>query len=217
MTADSMLPEPPSPDALRALGCRDDELRVIPIEQVWWRVHKTIGDHVLAWNAMRTYGPLLRFDPHAPPVGEDSSGKSVWYGAISPDAALAESFQFDRTIDRQLGRPYLTGLSFTRPLRVLDLAADSTGAWVTRVGGTYAISTGAHDITQRWAHNIAEAVPHIDGLRYNSRFAGAPCLALFAPAATAMPERPRLSLPLSHPDLAGRIAGAAWRLGYSVV
>uniref|UniRef100_UPI003D8D8E49 RES family NAD+ phosphorylase n=1 Tax=Gordonia sp. B7-2 TaxID=3420932 RepID=UPI003D8D8E49 len=217
MTADSMLPEPPSPEALRTLGCRDDESRVIPIEQVWWRVHKTIGDHVLAWNAMRTYGPLLRFDPHSLPVGEDPSGRSVWYGASSPDAALAESFQFNRTIDRQLGRPYLTGLSSIRPLRVLDVAADSTGAWVTRVGGTYAISTGAHGITQRLAQNIAEAFPHIDGLRYNSRFAGAPCLALFAPAATAMPDRPRLSLPLSHPDLAGRIAGAAWRLGYSVV
>ena len=51
----------------------------------------------------------------------------------------------------------------------------------------------------------------------NSRFAGAPCLALFAPAADAMPDRPKLSLSLTHPDLAGRIAGAAKRLGYGVV
>jgi hypothetical protein len=31
---------------------------------VWWRVDKTEGDHALAWNALRTFGPLLRFDPH---------------------------------------------------------------------------------------------------------------------------------------------------------
>jgi hypothetical protein len=32
-----------------------------------------------------------------------------------------------------------------------------------------------------------------------------------------MPTRPEMSLPLSHPDLATRIAGAAKRLGYAVV
>jgi hypothetical protein len=40
---------------------------------------------------------------------------------------------------------------------------------------------------------------------------------LFLPAVTAMPARPKLSVPLIHPDLARRIAGAAKRLGYSVV
>jgi hypothetical protein len=32
-----------------------------------------------------------------------------------------------------------------------------------------------------------------------------------------MPARPKLSLPLTHPDLASRIAGAAKRLGYRVI
>lgn len=81
---------------------------------------------------------------------------------------------------------------------VLDLAADSRGAWATRPGGTFAF-------------------PDLDGLRYNCRFAGDPCLALFTPATSAMPARPRISLPLAHPDLVGRIAGAAKRLGYGVV
>lgn len=110
-----------------------------------------------------------------------------------------------------------TGLSFTRPVTVLDLATDSVGAWATRAGGTYAISTGQHAVTQSWARSIVEAFPDLDGLRYNSRFAGAPCLALFAPASTAMPARPMLSLPLTHPDFSSRIAGAAKRLGYAVV
>lgn len=211
-----MLPEPPTPHELRALSFLAGEARIIATDEVWWRVHKTAGKHVLAWNALRTFGPLLRFDPHHLPQGEDP-GRGVWYGASTPDAALAEAFQVDRTIDRGRNRPYLTALSLTRPLTVLDVAADSTGAWATRVGGTYAISTGPHAVTQSWARTIVEAHPHLEGLRYNSRFAGAPCLALFAPAADAMPDRPELSLPLTHPDLASRIAGAAKRLGYGVV
>lgn len=210
------LPNPPTPSTLRSLGIEADETRVIGVDDVWWRVHRTEGAFVLAWNAFRTFGPLLRFDPHALPRGEDPA-HGVWYGASTPDAALGEAFQVDRTIDRELDRPYLTGLSFTRPFAVLDLAADSEGAWATRAGGTFAISTGPHAVTQHWARNIVEAFPDLDGLRYNSRFAGAPCLALFLPAMTAMPARPELSLPLTHPDLASRIAGAAKRLGYGVV
>jgi RES domain len=211
-----MLPDPPEPHRLRSLGIHADESRAISVDEVWWRVHRTVGGHVLAWNAFRTYGPKLRFDPHELPVGEDPA-HGVWYGAATPDAALGEAFQVDRTISRELSGPFLTGLSFTRPLTVLDLAIDSVGAWATRVGGTFAMSTGPHEVTQRWARTIVGAFPDLDGLRYNSRFAAAPCLALFLPAATAMPPRPRLSLPLTHPGLASRIAGAARRLGYSVV
>jgi len=102
-------------------------------------------------------------------------------------------------------------------LTVLDVAADSQGAWATRVGGTFAISTAPHAVTQRWARHIVEAFPALDGLRYNSRFAGQPCMALFLPAASAMPRRPLVWLPLTHPATASRIAGSAKRLGYGVV
>lgn len=216
MTADDHLAGPPPPPQLRTLGIRDDEIRIIDTASIWWRVHRVHGTHVLAWNAFRTFGPLLRFDPHPPPVG-DHPGHGIWYGASSPDGALAEAYQVDRTIDRELGRPYLTGLSFSRVLAVLDLATDSRGAWPTRAGGNFAISTAPHIVSQQWARHIVDAFPDLDGVRYNSRFSGHPCLALFTPAQSAMPTRPVLSLPLSHPDLAGRIAGAAHRLGYGVV
>ena len=211
-----MLPDPPPSDELRSLGIEDSETRLIGVDEIWWRIHRTEGAHVLAWNAFRTFGPLLRFDPHSLPRGDDPA-HGVWYGSSTPQASLGEAFQIDRTIDRERDRPYLTGLSFTRPLAVLDLATDSAGAWATRAGGTFAVSTAPHAITQRWARHIVDAFPDLDGLRYNSRFAVSPCLALFAPAATAMPTRPEMSLPLSHPDLATRIAGAAKRLGYAVV
>jgi hypothetical protein len=211
-----MLADPPPAKALRALGIRADETHTLDVDSIWWRVHRTEGDHILAWNALRTFGPLLRFDPHPRPRGEHV-GHGAWYAASTPGGALGEAYQIDRTIDRERGRPYLTGLSFTRTLTVLDLATDSQGAWVTRAGGNFAISTAPHALTQRWARHIVEAFPDLDGLRYNSRFAGEACLVLFAPAASAMPQRPKVSLPLTHPDLASRLAGAARRLGYGVV
>lgn len=210
------LPGPPPATDLRTIGIRDDEYRIISTDELWWRVHRTTGDHVLAWNAFREHGPHLRFDPHPPPA-RHHPGIGIWYGASNPTPALAEAFQNSRTIDRFRGQPYLTALKFTRPIKLLDLATDSGGAWPTRAGGTFALSTGPHSITQRWARRITEAFPGLDGLRYNSRFAGQPCLALFTPAASAMPTRPALSLPLSHPGLALRITGAAQKLGYLVV
>jgi hypothetical protein len=210
------LPRPPTVVELQAIGIRDDEYRLLARGELWWRTYRTTGSHVLAWNAFREHGPHLRFDPHPPPA-QQHAGIGVWYGASSPTSALAEAFQTDRTIDRFRGNPYLTGVRFIREVRLLDLAFNSTGAWPTRAGGTFAMSTGPHSITQRWARRIARAFPHLDGLRYNSRFAGEPCVALFVPAASAMPTRPALSLPLSHPGLALRIAGAAHRMGYLVV
>ncbi len=210
------LPGPPPVAALRAKGIRDDEYRVVSTSELWWRVHRATGDQVLAWNTFREHGPHLRFDPHSPPAREQP-GIGVWYGASAPTPALAEAFQVARTIDRFRGDPYLTGLRFTRELRLLDLAADSVGAWPTRAGGTFALSTGPHSITQRWARRITEAFPDLDGLRYNSRFAGGPCVALFVPAMAAMPTRPAISLPLTHPGLALRIGGAAQRLGYLLI
>jgi hypothetical protein len=200
------LPDPPSPDELRRIGIRDEELRGIDTTETWWRVHRTEGAHVQAWNAFRRFGPVLRFDPHPPPRSEHPD-RAVWYGASTPGAALAEAFQVD----------HLTGLSFTRALSVLDLAVDSAGAWLTRAGGTFAISTAPHAVTQRWARAVVEAFPQLDGVRYNSRFAGAPCVALFAPARSAMPAQPLVSLPLTHPDLGARLAAAARRIGYQII
>jgi hypothetical protein len=210
------LPGPPTAAQLRTISIRDDECRLIATDALWWRIHRTTGAHVLAWNEFRQHGPHLRFDPHPPPARHhDDLG--VWYGASLPIVALAEAFQADRTIDRFRGHPYLTGLRFTREVRLLDLATDSTGSWATRAGGTYALSTGPHSITQRWARRIVEAFPRLDGLHYNSRFAGAPCMVLFPAASNAMPHRPVLSLPLAHPGLALRIASAAQRLGYQMI
>ncbi|OHU47262.1 hypothetical protein BKG82_26785 [Mycobacteroides chelonae] len=208
------LPDPPPVDHLREIGVRDNEYRIITPEEVWWRVHRTEGEFVLGWNQFREHGPHLRFDPHPPP--DRHPGIGIWYGAHTPTIALAEAFQTDRTIDRRRCQPYLTGLRFTRSLRLIDIATSSPATWATRAGGTYGLSTGPHSITQRWARRIVQAFPDVDGLHYNSRFAGGPCIVLFSPARSAMPRRPVLALPLAHPGLAGRIATAAHSLGYTI-
>jgi hypothetical protein len=72
-------------------------------------------------------------------------------------------------------------------------------------------------VTQRWARTIVDAFADLDGVRYNSRFAGTACVALFAPARSAIPMQPVVSLPLTHPDLARRLAATARRVGYQFI
>jgi hypothetical protein len=216
VTGEQTLSAPPSIDELRKIGIRRNELRTVRRSETWWQVHRTEGQHVLAWNAFRYYGPLLRFDPHPESEGEHP-GHGVWYGGSVPGAALAEAFQQDKTIDRTRGALYLTSVRFTRNLHLLDVATESVGAWPTRACGNFAMSTAAHAITQQWARAIVGAFPDLDGIRYNSRFAGSACMALYGPAAPALTERPVSSQPLSHPGLAKRLASVADRVGYAMV
>lgn len=107
----SMLPPPPSTTALRDAGIHPDELFTWQPTELLWRVHRTTGGHILPWNGMRTFGPILRFDHHPLPRAEHLT-YGIWYGASSPLGALAEAFQSARVIDRHHGDPYPTGLRF---------------------------------------------------------------------------------------------------------
>lgn len=186
----SMLPPPPPITTLRDAGLHPDELFTWQPTELLWRVHRTTGGHLLPWNGMRRFGPILRFDHHPPPTSEHLA-YGIWYGAASPRGALAEAFQSARVIDRRHGDPYLTGLRFHRSLRLLDVSGIGGGAWATRVG-------------------------ELDGIIYRGRFAGGVCVALVERATDAFPARPELSLPLSHPALAGPIDTAAHQLGYTI-
>ena len=180
-----------------------------------WRVHPTSGEHVLPWNTLRTFGPVLRFDPH-PLLRTTHSRHGVWYGAADVPGALAEAFQTTRVIDTRTRSPYLTAVRFTRPLRLLDIAAHGSGRWPTRVGCNFALSTAAHGIAQHWARTVRAAYPGLDGLAYRGRFAGALCVALFTAATDAFPSRAEMAVALDHPGFAARLAGAADRIGYAI-
>ncbi|MFF0818317.1 RES family NAD+ phosphorylase [Rhodococcus sp. NPDC003318] len=210
-----MLPPPPSIAELRAAGLPPDEVIDWPATDIVWRVHRTTGGHTLPWNGLRAFGPILRFDHHPLPRGEHP-GYGIWYGASRPRGALAEAFQTTRVIDRHYGDPFLTGIRFTRPLRLLDVAGCGGGTWVTRVGGNHALDSAPHRRSQHWARTIHRAHPDIDGILYRGRFAGGTSIATFERAADAFPPRPTLSLPLTHPALGGAVDTAAHQLGYIV-
>ncbi|HEY5853872.1 MAG TPA: RES family NAD+ phosphorylase [Aldersonia sp.] len=209
------LPHPPGVEAIRVAGITSDEYLAIDTDTIIWRVHPTRGAHVLPWDRLRTFGPVLRFDPHPLPR-KDHAHHGVWYGAVDVPGALAEAFQATRVIDTRARTPYLTAVRFIRPLRLLDVAAHGSGRWPTRVGGNFALSTAAHRIAQHWARTIRAAHPDLDGLAYRGRFAGGLCVALFTPAAPAFPDRAETTVPLDHPGFASRLAGAADRIGYAI-
>lgn len=214
MSDGATLPDPPSAEELRRIGIRDDEQRRIDTSETWCRAHRTKGTMSWRGTLFGTWGRCCAFT-HALPRNQNTRGGPFGTGLGVPGSGSLWRF---KSIARSTAEAAdHTGLRFTRPLSVLDLAADSAGAWVTRAGGIFAISTAPRVVTQRWARAVLEAFPNLDGVRYNSRFAGAACLALFSPARSSMPAQPLLSLPVTHPDLGVRLATAARRLGYQIV
>jgi hypothetical protein len=208
------LPDPPSPQQLRALARQDDDVLAVATHTVLWRIHATTGGHVVPWNQLRRFGPLDgRFDPHQPPPHEQAEG--VLYLALDAPTCLAEVFQSTRVVNRTDRAPYLTGFRLTRTVRLLDLH----GTWITRAGGSQAVNTSARRaLTQAWARAIRAAHPELDGLWHpSSMYAGRPCVTLFERAADALPEQAEVSLPLSHPALADALAVAAAEVGYLVL
>lgn len=204
------LPLPPEAEVLRrhtpaVVGLTDDS--------VLWRVHVTDTRHVVAWDALRHYGPVAsgRFDPHEAPPREQ--GEGIGYLAFAVPTVLAEVYQATRVINPRRGAPYLTGFRPTRVLSLLDLSGD----WPISIGASHAINTGRKDHCRAWARALRAAWPAIDGLSYVSAMTGAGCVALFTPARDTFPDRPDFSEPLAHPDLRSTLAAAADSIGYQLL
>lgn len=204
------LPLPPEPAELEVAA---EHLPVVPTETVLWRVHRTSGEHVVAWNRLRYWGPAstMRFDPQEPPP--DVQQRGVSYAALSSPTAIAEIFQRTRVINTRRGTPYLTAWSPARPVALLDL----TGTWPIRAGASHVINTGRRDHCRAWARAIHTARPDLDGLWHHSPMTGGDAVTLFTHAADSFPNRPMLSLPLDHPGLRGHLLAAASQIGYRVV
>ena len=86
------------------------------------------------------------------------------------------------------------GPSSTRCLTVWDLAIYGEGAWASRAGGTFAISTAAHAMTQHREGAIGHAFPDLEGVRDHNGVAADPCVALVTAAHSAMPMPPVVSV-----------------------
>lgn len=155
-----------------------------------WRIHRTEGDHVLPWNALRAWGPAAdcRWDPHPEPA-DDHPKERVSYTAIDLATAVVETYQSTRRIDPHTGRPRATSWTPARPLRLLNLTDD----WALRNGASAALASASHNTCRAWARAIRQAWPDLDGLHTNSIHTGRANITLWAPAADAFPPLPGFS------------------------
>ena len=204
------LPAPPPAEQLRGLGT---DLVAVTRQTDLIRVHDTIGEHVVAWNCLRHFGPVsrCRFDPHDPPPRVQGVG--VTYLSLDLPTALAERFQETRVVNRRRHGPQLTVFRPRRSLRLLDL----TGSWPLRAGASHCINTGGRETCRTWARTILAAWPDLDGLWHTSSMSAEPVVTLFTAAGDAFPERPLLSDPLTHPGLVPWLGEACLRIGYRLL
>ena len=175
-------------------------------------MYRAGGEHPVTWSTFRQFGPTPtgRFD-HQPPPPHDDPDRSILYAGLDALAAIAESFQDTRTIDRRRQEPWLVGFELAGPLPLLD----ATRLWPTRAGASQAIATGRRPTAQAWSRRIHAAYANLAGVLYRSSMAGGSLnVALYERAIPAMPAEPAIHLPLSHPGLALPLARAASKLGY---
>lgn len=187
---------------------------IVELPEVFlWRVHRTIGPQVRAWNELRYWGPAptMRFDPHLLPARTQHRG--VTYTGLRVVDAIAEVFQQTRVINRARGAPYLTGWRPCRPLSLLDL----TGDWPLRSGASYTINTGRKDHCREWARAIHTVRTDLDGLWHHSSLTGGTLVTLFTHGADSFPARPSFGAPLLHPDLRIHLLDVAEQIGFRLV
>jgi len=176
-----------------------------------WRLHRTTGEHVLAWNTLRRYGPLpsMRWEPHGgPQPGPHEEG--VLYAASDIATSLAEIYQTTRLIDTRGGTPALTAWRPIRPLRLLDL----TGTWPVRNGASAALPAAPRSSCRSWARATFTTWPDLDGLLVTSTMTGRVNTVLWNAAADSFPPAPEFSRPLDHPVVWSLVQAAAGEINY---
>lgn len=179
-------PEPPPADALAAIP---PEIRTLPEGTRLWRIYFQGGEHPVAWNTFRYFGPLnSRFDHHLSPSATQDRG--ILYASVDGAVPFAEVFQEDRVIDRRRNSPWLVGFDLATPVALLDL----------------------------WSQRIYDAYPAIAGLWYPSAMGGnRPAIALYERALPALPSHPVFHRALADPALTAIVLRVAGRFGYGMV
>ena len=206
------LPPPPPPHELARRLSADvvAVTRATPL----FRLYAAAGPHPVGWDTLRAFGPLstARFDHHVPlPAVQE---RAIVYLGLAIRTCVAEVYQDERTVDRRRRAPWLVGFRLRREVRLLDLS----GTWPTRAGASQALNTGRRDRARAWARAAYDAYPDVEGLWYPSSMdGGQPAVALTERAADAVPRRPDLHVPLTHPGLEVPLARMARALGYALL
>ena len=209
-------PEPPGVDALSAIP---GVTQVLPAGTPVARICLAGGRHPTRWDRFRQFGPTAsRFDHQL----TDASGaphaqaRGIMYlaeGNLSIPTCLAEVFQSTRIINRHASDPILAGFELAAPLTLLDLR----GPFATAIGASMAIHSGPRPRARRWAQQLYEAYPDVDGIYYcASMYGNAPAIALFERGAHAIPARPIFHRELRDAALANILTETGQRIGYAV-
>jgi hypothetical protein len=203
------LPLPPSPETLRGTG---EPAWAKNVPEVLWRIRLTRGDHPCAWNGFRAYGPLPsgRFDPHQPPPRIQT--EAVAYFGADWQVCLAEVFQQTRIVDSRTNDPFLTGISPSRTLQLIDLR----GLWPLTVGASHHINTARKDHRRAWARAIRRAWPHADGLVSTGITAGT-MITLYNPGRDALGQHAVFDRPLADEAIEDHIAAATAQISYDLI
>lgn len=157
------LPDAPSPPA------RADVDTIDVGSLTAWRVWHP-STHTHAGSDLRWYGPLLRFDPHPPPLGvHDDIG--IWYGAHQFPVALMEVYGRDRSVASVdvCGRSARASLVTIRArTRVVDLDADQPPAGLpTAIPDLGFQLLDSYDTTQAWGRAL-HRVRGVHGVLYRA-------------------------------------------------
>lgn len=131
---------------------------------------------------------------------------------------VAECFRDRGAIELSRNAPYYVLFRTTRPLRLLDVM-DSD--WVTLAGGNGAISTGLRSMSRDWARAIYrhyKGTQRVEGIHYGcSNIPPARSIALFERARSALPQKPDVHLPLTHPALRAELEHYANQLNLDLL
>ncbi len=214
------MPKFPDPPGIATLRSIKAVTYTVPAKTVVTRIFSMGGNYPTMWDSFRYFGPTSsRFDHHL----LDSNGnpykqsRGVMYlatGSESIPTCLAEFFQTTRIIDRSSGRPVLVGFELEQPVTLLDL----TGSYATAIGASMAINSGPRPRARRWAQQLYESHPDVQGLLYaSSMYGNNPSIALFERAINAMPPRPIFHRELSDPAIANVLLETSRFIQYRLI
>lgn len=209
-------PEPPDVDRLREMTPVTVGL---PTGTQVVRIVFADGPHPTQWREFRFFGPTAsRFDHHLPDSAEQphEQSRGIMYlstGPLATPTCLAEVFQHTRVIDRESRLPILAGFALSAPVTLLDLS----GPFATAIGASTAIHSGPRPRARRWARQLYDAFPEIEGLLYcSSMYGNQPAIALFERAAHAIPARPLIHRELRDAAIQDVLLQTADKIGYVV-
>ncbi|MDQ2846698.1 MAG: RES family NAD+ phosphorylase [Actinomycetota bacterium] len=198
-------------NALTVPTITDGDLTPAPADL--WRIRFVDSPHPLAWNELRTFGPVngCRFDPQDPPPGDDV-GNGVSYLGSSLETAVLEVFHQQRRIDRETMTPVVYRLQ----LRSRPLLLDLRSGWPSRLGIYQEVSRLVYPASQLLARRIRAANPNVPGLLFHSARSGHGLnIVLWQPAAAELHTAVLVeSAPLADPRWNTEVAGIANRHGF---